>query len=143
MSISRGHRRITWQWCGRAEASRHFYAPCAPAAHFHVRLQPVHRAIVTVALACVSLALSAQETPRGPKSPDEAVANAFTVGTIYTFAVMRNGSGFCLPPEDRGVDVIWKKVENNADLFKDVKFEPNRLPEDTFLKLLREWFPCR
>jgi hypothetical protein len=79
----------------------------------------------------------------GAKDPDQAVAHAFTVATIYTFAVMRNGSGFCLPPEDRGVDVIWKKVEDNADLFKDVKFEPNRLPEDAFLKLLREWFPCR
>lgn len=103
----------------------------------------MHRAIVAVALACVALASSGQETPRAPKSPDEAVANAFTVGTIYTFAVMRNGSGFCLPPEDRGVDVIWRKVEHNADLFKDVKFEPNRLPEAAFLKLLREWFPCR
>ena len=102
----------------------------------------MRRAIVTVALACVALAATAQET-RVPKSPDEAVANAFTVGTIYTFAVMRNGSGFSLPPEARGVDVIWKKVEDNADLFKDVKFEPNRLPEDAFLKLLREWFPCR
>ena len=56
---------------------------------------------------------------------------------------MRNGSGFCLPPEDRGVDVIWKKVEDNPELFKDVKFEPNRLPEDAFLGFLREWFPCR
>jgi len=103
----------------------------------------MHRAIVTVALACVVLAFGAEETPRVPKSADDAVANAFTVGTIYTFAVMRNGSGFCLPPEDRGVDVIWKKVEDNADLFKGVKFESNRLPEDAFLKLLREWFPCR
>ena len=103
----------------------------------------MHRAIVSVALTCVALASSAQEMPRVAKSGDEAVANAFTVGTIYTFAVMRDGSGFCLPPEDRGVDVIWKKVEENADLFKDVKFEANRLPEDAFLKLLREWFPCR
>jgi len=103
----------------------------------------MHRAIVTAALACVALALGAEEMPRVPKSADDAVANAFTVGTIYTFAVMRNGSGFCLPPEDRGVDVIWKKVEGNPDLFKDVKFESNRLPEGAFLKLLREWFPCR
>jgi hypothetical protein len=105
--------------------------------------EPMHRAIVTVALASVALALGAEEMPRVPKSADDAVANAFTVGTIYTFAVMRNGSGFCLPPEDRGVDVIWKKVEGNPDLFKDVKFESNRLPEGAFLKLLREWFPCR
>jgi len=33
-------------------------------------------------------------------------------------------------------------VEEDAELFKDVKFEPNRLPEDAFLKLLRAWFPC-
>jgi hypothetical protein len=106
-------------------------------------LQPLHRVLATAALASVALACTGQDTRPAPKHTGEAVANAFTVGTIYTFAVMRNGSGYCLPPEDRGVDVIWKKVEDNADLFKDVKFEPNRLPEDAFLKLLREWFPCR
>ena len=103
----------------------------------------MRRAIVTVVLASTALASIGQDLRPGAKDPGQAVANAFTVGTIYTFAVMRNGSGFCLPPEDRGVDVIWKKVEDNPDLFKDVKFETNRLPEDAFLKLLREWFPCR
>jgi hypothetical protein len=100
----------------------------------------LRRAIATVVLAGAALGASAQHVP---KDPDQAAAHAFTVGTLYTFAVMRNGSGFCLPPEDRGVDVIWKKVEDNPELFKDVKFEPNRLPEDAFLGFLREWFPCR
>ena len=103
----------------------------------------MHPPLATVALASVALASIGQNVAPAANDPDEAVANAFTVGTIYAFAVMRNGSGFCLPPQDRGVDVIWKKIEDNADLFKDVKFEPNRLPEDAFLRLLREWFPCR
>ena len=35
---------ITWQWCGRAEASRHVQTSCAPAAHFHVGLHSgVHK----------------------------------------------------------------------------------------------------
>jgi hypothetical protein len=102
----------------------------------------MRRAIVTVALAGLALAAVARDVPPPPSDGGPAVANAFTVGTLYTFAVMRNGSGFCLPPQDEGVDIIWKKVEDSTDLFKDVKFEPNRLPEDAFLKLLREWFPC-
>jgi hypothetical protein len=102
----------------------------------------MRRAIAALALASLALVSSAQDARRKADDADRAVANAFTVGTLYTFAVLRNGSGFCLPPEDRGVDVIWKKVEEDAELFKDVKFEPNRLPEDAFLKLLRDWFPC-
>ena len=100
----------------------------------------MRRAIATVVLAAAALSSFAQGVP---KDPDQAAAHAFTVATLYTFAVMRNGTGFCLPPDDRGVDVIWKKVEDNSELFKDVKFEPNRLPEDAFLGFLREWFPCR
>ena len=103
----------------------------------------MRRAIAAVALASLAFAASAQDRQPPAKKDDPTVANAFTVGTIYTFAVMRDGSGFCLPPDDKGVDVIWKAVEEHPDLFKDVKFEPNRLPEDAFLKLLREWFPCR
>lgn len=98
--------------------------------------------LIAAALASAALTAGAHEVADVPKAGEEAVANAFTVATIYTFAVMRNGAGFCLPPEDRGVDVIWKKVEENADLLKDVGFEPNKLPEDAFLKLLRQWFPC-
>lgn len=101
----------------------------------------MHRAIVTVIL--LSVAFPAVGSEPRPRSTDEVVANAFTVGTIYTFAVMRNGAGFCLPPEDRGVDLIWKAVADDPHLFKDVKFEANRIPEEAFSKFLKELFPCR
>lgn len=98
---------------------------------------------VTLLMTISLPAMASEATLPAEYLAGKAVANAFTVGTIYTFAVLRNGSGFCLPPEDRGVDVIWKLVEEDSGLFKDVKFEPNRLPEDAFLKLLGNLFPCR
>jgi len=82
-----------------------------------------------------------QQSPASGFAP--AVAHAFTAGNIYAFAVMRNGAGYCLPPDDKGLDVIWKTVSEDPNLFKDVKFEPNRLPEDVYLKLLWRLFPCQ
>ena len=71
------------------------------------------------------------------------VRDALVTGMIYSFAVQRNGDGYCLPANDAGVDVIWKEVAERQDLFSDVELTPNKLPEGAYLKVLRGLFPCR
>jgi hypothetical protein len=95
-------------------------------------------------LACAVSATSAAEPNALVSGFQPVVRNALVTGIIYSFAVLRNGNSFCLPPNDTGLDIIWKEVAEKPDLFtpETVWSVPNRLPEEAFLKLLRELFPC-
>ena len=98
-------------------------------------------ATVLAVLTLPSVASNDQKPPASGFSP--AVRVALMTGMVYSFAVTRNGEGYCLPSNDEGLDVVWKAIDEDRELFKDVKVEPNRLPEAAYLQLLKRLFPCR
>jgi hypothetical protein len=103
----------------------------------------MNRVVATIIVVSLMLpaAVSAQQSPASGFSP--AVRAALMTGMVYSFAVSRNGDGYCLPPNDAGLDVVWKTIADDPEMFADVKVEPNRLPERAYLGLLRKLFPCR
>jgi hypothetical protein len=98
-------------------------------------------ATVLAALIHPSVAANDQKPLASGFSP--AIRVALITGMVYSFAVTRNGDGYCLPPNDEGLDIVWKAIDEDRELFKDVQVQPNRLPETAYLQLLRRLFPCR
>jgi hypothetical protein len=103
----------------------------------------MRRALATIVIGTLMLPAAANEQQRPASGFSPAVRIALITGMVYSFAVSRNGEGYCLPGNDEGLDIVWKTVAEDPELFKDVKVEPNRLPEGAYLQLLRRLFPCR
>lgn len=100
--------------------------------------------LATILLALLAFPAAKANDEKHPASGfSPTVRVALITGMIYSFAITRNGDGYCLPPKDEGLDIVWKAIDEDRELFKDVQVEPNRLPEAAYLRLLRRLFPCR